>query len=131
MKLLLDTHAFLWYISADPQLPLTFRNAIQNPDNVVYLSVASVWEVVIKHGLGKLSLPEAPATYLPRRRETHRITSLLVDEVALVHLSKLPLLHRDPFDRILVAQALQHGLTLVTVDEAVRAYSVPCLPNPG
>jgi PIN domain nuclease of toxin-antitoxin system len=128
MRLLLDTHIFLWYISADPQLPVPLRDAIRDPANEVYLSAASVWEAVIKHALGKLPLPEAPAAYLPRQREAHRIASLPVEEGAFVHLASLPPLHRDPFDRILVAQALQHGLRLVTVDDAVRAYPVPLLP---
>ncbi len=128
MRLLLDTHAFLWYISADPRLPAAAREAIGDPANDVYLSAASVWEAVIKHSMGKLRLPEPPAEYLPRQREDHRIASLPVDEAALPHLSALPALHRDPFDRILVAQALERGLTLVTVDEAVRTYPVPLLP---
>jgi PIN domain nuclease of toxin-antitoxin system len=128
MRLLLDTHVFLWYISADPRLPVAFRDAIRDPANQVYLSVASVWEAVVKHGLGKLPVPEPPAEYLPRQREAHKIATLPVEEAAMAHLAGLPLLHRDPFDRILVAQALQHGLTVVTVDDAVRAYSVPVLP---
>jgi PIN domain nuclease of toxin-antitoxin system len=129
MKLLLDTHVFLWYIGADPQLPVAFRDAIRDPANEVYLSVASVWEAVIKYALGKLPLPEAPAEYLPRQREAHRIATLPVEEAALAHLAGLPPLHRDPFDCVLIAQALQHGLTMVTVDDAVRAYSVPLLPT--
>jgi PIN domain nuclease of toxin-antitoxin system len=129
MRLLLDTHIFLWYISADPQLPVALRDAIRDPANEVYLSVASVWEAVIEYALGKLPLPEAPAEYLPRQREAHRIAALPLEEAALAHLASLPPLHRDPFDRILIAQALQHGLTLVTVDDAVRAYPVPLLPT--
>src|ERR1700723_3442476 len=117
MRILLDTHIFLWYISADPQLPVAFRDAIREPANEVFLSVASVWEAVIKYTLGKLPLPEAPATYLPQQREAHQIATLPVEEGALVHLANLPPLHRDPFDRLLIAQALQHGLTLVTVDD--------------
>jgi PIN domain nuclease of toxin-antitoxin system len=128
MRLLLDTHVFLWYISADPQLPVAFRDGIRASANEVYLSVASVWEAVIKYTLGKLPLPEAPAEYLPRQREAHRIATLPVEEAALVHLAGLPPLHRDPFDRILIAQALQHGLKMVTVDDVVRAYAVPLLP---
>jgi len=129
MRLLLDTHIFLWYISADPQLPTVYVDAIRDPANEVYLSVASVWEAVIKYALGKLPLPEAPAEYLPRQREAHRIATLPIEERALAHLAGLPPLHRDPFDRILVAQALQHGLTVVTVDDAVRAYAVPLLAS--
>jgi len=128
MRLLLDTHVFLWYISAEPQLPVAFRDAISDPANEVFLSVASVWEAVIRYALGKLPLPEAAGEYLPRQREAHRIATLPIEEAALVHLAGLPPLHRDPFDRILIAQALQHGLTLVTVDDAVRAYPVPLLP---
>ena len=129
MRLLLDTHVFLWYISADPLLPVAFRNAIREQTNEVYLSVASVWEAVIKYALGKLPLPEALAEYLPRQRQAHRIATLPIDEEALVRLANLPTLHRDPFDRLLIAQALQHGLMLVTVDNAVRAYPVLLLPT--
>jgi PIN domain nuclease of toxin-antitoxin system len=86
-----------------------------------------VWEAVIKYHLGKLPLPASPEQYLPRRRELHQIVSLPIEEEALAHLAKLPDLHRDPFDRILVAQALQHDLTLVTADDAVKAYPVKLL----
>ena len=128
VKILLDTHIFLWYISADLRLPAEVRDAIRDPENEAFLSVASVWEAVIKHALRRLDLPEAPAKYLPRQREAHRIATLLVDEDSLSFLADLPQLHRDPFDRILVAQAQQHGLRLATVDEAVRAYPIPLLP---
>ena len=128
MRLLLDTHVFLWYITADPKLPAAFRAAIQDPANEVFLSVASIWEAVIKHNLGKLPLPAPPADYLPRQRAAHGIASLPVDEGAMTPLAGLPPLHRDPFDRLLVAQAIQHGLTIVTVDPDVIAYSVPVLP---
>lgn len=127
MRLLLDTHVFLWYISADERLPVGYRDAIRGPTNEVFLSVASVWEAVIKHALGKLPLPEAPATYIPRQREAHQIATLPIEEPALAHLAALPPLHHDPFDRMLIAQALHHGLMLVTVDDALRAYTVPLL----
>jgi len=127
MSLLLDTHVFLWYIIADPRLPVAFQAAIRDPSNEVYLSVASVWEAVVKHQLGKLPLPAPPADYLPRQREAHGIAALPVDEGAMPHLAGLPPLHRDPFDRLLVAQALQYGLTLATVDREVSEYPVPLL----
>ena len=127
MRLLLDTHVFLWYITANPKLPLRFQAAIQDSDNVVYLSVVSVWEAVIKYHLDKLPLSAPPATYLPRQREAHAIKSLPIDESVMPHLAGLPALHRDPFDRILIAQALRHGLTLATVDADVIAYLVPVL----
>ena len=128
MRLLLDTHIFLWYISADPKLATDIRDAIRDPANDAYLSAASVWEAVIKHGLGKLPLPAPPATYLPQQRQAHHIDTMPVEEEAMRYLARLPLLHRDPFDRILVAQAVQHDFNLVTIDEAVRAYPVPLLP---
>jgi len=127
MKLLLDTHVFLWYISADAKLPEPFRVAIQDPANEVFLSAASVWESVIKHGLGKLTLPDAPAEYVPQQRVAHGISALPVDEGAMSHLAALAPLHRDPFDRLIVAQTLQHGLTLVAVDPEVAAYPVSLL----
>ncbi len=129
MRLLLDTQVFLWYISADSRLPVTYRDAIRDPANDVYLSVASVWEAVIKYALGKLALPEPPAQYLPRERAAHQIATLVIEEPALVHLAQLPPRHRDPFDRIIIAQTLQHGMTLVTVDDVVRGYPVPLLPK--
>ncbi len=127
MRLLLDTHIFLWYITADSRLPAPFLGAIRDPTNEVYLSVASIWEAVIKHGLGKLHLPAPPAEYLPQQRDTHGIATLTIDEGAMPHLAGLPALHRDPFDRLLIAQALQQGLTIVTVDTELLAYGVPRL----
>jgi PIN domain nuclease of toxin-antitoxin system len=127
MTLLLDTQIFLWYISADKRLPTAFRAAIQDPANKVFLSVASIWEAVIKHGMGKLPLPAPPEEDLPRQRELHGMASLGIEEDAMTHLAKLPPLHRDPFDRILVAQALQHDVSLLTVDDAVKAYPVKLL----
>jgi PIN domain nuclease of toxin-antitoxin system len=94
-----------------------------------YLSAASVWEAVIKHALDKLPLPGPPADYLPHQRAAHRIAALPVDEGAMPHLAGLPPLHRHPFDRLLVAQALQYGLTLTTVDPDVLSYPVPLLPT--
>lgn len=127
MKVLLDTHIFLWYISGDPKLPAGMRNGIRDLDNEVYLSVVSVWEAVIKHRLGKLPLPEPAESYLPERRELHLIASLPLDEPSVARLGTLSPLHRDPFDRMLVCQALQHGLVIATVDEAVREYPVATL----
>jgi len=121
--LLLDTHVFLWYITADPKLPHPFREAIQDTAEEVFLSAASVWEAVIK-----LPLPGAPAEYLPRQRAAHGISPLPVDEGAMSHLAALAPLHRDPFDRLLVAQAIQHGLTIATVDPDIAAYPVTLLP---
>ena len=127
MKFLLDTHIFLWFISRDARLSGSLRQIIRDPENDVYLSVVSIWEVIIKYGLGKLFLPEPPEIYLPRQRRLHLIESLPVDEASVAQLSKLPLLHRDPFDWMLICQALQHNLTIATVDNAIRAYPVPVI----
>ncbi len=127
MKLLLDTHIFLWYITDDNHLPAKVRDSIQDWNNEVYLSVVSIWEITIKYQLGKLSLPQTPDTYLPEQRQRHQIVSLPLDEDSVRKLIGLPPYHRDPFDRMLICQALAHGLILVTVDEAIHAYSVPML----
>lgn len=127
MRILLDTHIFLWFISGDTQLSIDDRDTIRDPDNEVYLSSVSVWEAIVKYQLGKLPLPEFPEIYLPKQRDLHQIASLALDENSVLQLAKLPLLHRDPFDRMLICQALQNGLTVATVDSAVRAYSVNVL----
>ena len=127
MELLLDTHVFLWFINDDSRLPLAWRKIIQEPANDVYLSVVSLWESIIKYQLGKLPLPASPEIYLPKQRERHKIASLPLNEASVSYLAQLPNLHRDPFDRILVCQALQRDLTLVTVDAKVVAYPVKVL----
>jgi len=124
MRLLLDTHVFLWFISGDARLPAGMRDSIRNTDNEVYLSVVSLWEAVVKHQLGKLPLPQTPETYLPFQRDRHQISSLPLDEPSVVRLAGLPPLHRDPFDRMLICQAIQHALTIATVDKAITQYPV-------
>jgi PIN domain nuclease of toxin-antitoxin system len=127
MRILLDTHIFLWFISGDARLSTNVRDAIRAPDNEVYLSAVSIWEAIVKYQSGKLPLPESPEMYLSRQRELHQIASLALDENSVVQLAKLPPLHRDPFDRILICQALNNGLTIATVDLAIRTYSVSVL----
>lgn len=129
-RLLLDTHVFHWYITADPKLPESFRLSTQDASNVVFLSSISIWEAAIKHGLGKLTLPALPAAYLPQQRIAHGIAPLPVDEGAMTHLAELPSIHRDPFDRLLIAQAMQHELTLMTVDRVFNSYPVQLLDVP-
>ncbi|MBW4665093.1 MAG: type II toxin-antitoxin system VapC family toxin [Chroococcus sp. CMT-3BRIN-NPC107] len=124
MRILLDTHIFLWFISGDTQLSKDVGDAIRDPGNEVYLSAISVWEAIVKYQLGKLPLPAHPATYLLKQRDLHQIASLALDEGSAIQLATLPLLHRDLFDRILICQALQNGLTIATVDKAIRDYSV-------
>jgi len=127
MKLLLDTHIFLWYITADSRLPTLFRDAIREPKTEVFLSVASLWETIIKYNLGKLPLPQSPEIYIPTERRRHQIKSLSLHENAVKELANLPALHRDPFDRILICQALANNLTLATVDPQIQNYNVSYL----
>ncbi len=124
MKILLDTHILLWFISGDNRLSTNIRDIIRDPDNEVYLSVVSIWECIVKYKLGKLPLPESPEIYLPKQRDRHQITNLNLDEGSVTQLTNLPLLHNDPFDRMLICQALHHSLTIATVDAQIRAYSV-------
>ena len=127
MRLLLDTHIFLWFVEGSSKLADAHREAIQNPANDAYLSVVSAWEATIKFQLGKLPLPEPPLSYFPSRRASHRIVSLELTEAAEQRLTGLPPIHRDPFDRMLVCQALEHGLTLVTDDPKIGFYAAPVL----
>lgn len=124
MHLLLDTAAFIWLAEEDPALSRPARGLISNPENRVLLSSASAWEIAIKHGLGRLELALPPADYVPMQRRLHRIATLSVSERAVLQVQKLPPLHRDPFDRLLVAQAIVDGLTIVTPDREIRAYPV-------
>ncbi len=129
MKLLLDTHVFLWFITGDKRLSQAYRQAICDPSNDVFLSVVSIWEASVKHGLGKLPLPADPSSYLPEQRERHRISSLPLDEASMLQISGLANAHRDPFDRMLICQALRHNLLLVTQDKMFVEYSVELLPE--
>ena len=127
MRLLLDTVAFLWLAEDDARLSAVAREAIVDPANDVFLSAASAWEIAIKHGLGRLRLQMPPDEYVPEQRLLHRIETLGIDEDATLQVGKLPDLHRDPFDRLLIAQAIVRGLTIVTPDRLIRGYTVPIL----
>lgn len=127
MKVLLDTHIFLWFISNDKRLPALAGESIREPANEIYLSVVSLWEIIVKYRLGKLPLPHPPESYIPAQRMRHRIENLSLEETSVMQLAHLPPLHGDPFDRMMICQALQHGMTLATVDPEIVKYSVPIL----
>jgi PIN domain nuclease of toxin-antitoxin system len=127
MKILLDTCEFLWLVSGDAKLSAAVSAAIRDPNNQVFLSAVSFWEISVKHTLGKLPLPQLPAQFIPAQREKHLIAPLALDEATVVQLGGLPALHRDPFDRMLVCQALAHGLTLASSDPFIRQYPVTLL----
>jgi PIN domain nuclease of toxin-antitoxin system len=127
MKVLLDTCTFLWVVADASELTRAARACFVDPENDVYLSVVSAWEISVKHALGRLPLPDAPGRFVPAERMRHRIESLPLDEPTALHLDRLPNLHRDPFDRILVCQALIHGMTVLTPDSALSSYPIRTL----
>jgi PIN domain nuclease of toxin-antitoxin system len=124
MNILLDTCSFLWLVADDPALSLTARRLFADPANEVYLSVASAWEIIVKHGLGKLPMPEPPHDFIKKQRIDHRIETLPLDEAAVLQLSRLPEYHKDPFDRILICQAIAGGMTILTPDRHISNYPV-------
>ena len=124
MRLLLDTCTFLWWIENSSRLPKSVRSAVSDPAHEVYLSAASIWEISVKHHLGRLPLPQPSEVFLPKQRESHGFLSLPIDEASVLQLHRLPPLHKDPFDRILVCQAIEHGMVLLTPDRLVAQYPV-------
>jgi PIN domain nuclease of toxin-antitoxin system len=122
VKLLLDTCAFLWIVGEPGRVPPRVQDAFRAPDNDVYLSAASAWEIAIKYAAGRLSLSAPPERFVPAEREAHGILPLPIDEDASLHVTRLPPLHRDPFDRMLVSQAIGHGLTIATPDPLISQY---------
>ena len=127
MKILLDTCTFLWAVTGDEQLSPAARDLITDGGNEVLLSAVSTWEIAVKNALGRLPLPESPERYIPKLRRDHCIEPLPLDEESTLYLGRLPDLHRDPFDRMLVCQAVVHGITLLTPDEDVIQYPVRTL----
>jgi PIN domain nuclease of toxin-antitoxin system len=124
MDVLLDTCSFLWIITDAEELSQHAREIFSDSDNTIYLSAVSEWEIAVKYKLKKLTLPKSPATFLPQQRMAHGINPLDLDEEAALTLLKLPELHKDPFDRMLICQAISHGLTILTPDENIRQYPV-------
>ena len=127
MNLLLDTATFLWYVSADRRLPAPTRNLIRATEHDVWLSVVSIWEIVVKAQIERLHLPGPAWAYASTQRERHAIATLSLDEGAVSNLAKLPTFHRDPFDRMLICQALHQDLTIVTSDAVMERYPVKTL----
>jgi PIN domain nuclease of toxin-antitoxin system len=122
MKLLLDTCTFLWALTGVPALPARVQSLVRDADNDVFLSAASAWEIALKHAAGKLTLPDHPDRYIPTMRAERGIATLAIDEESALHASRLPWLHRDPFDRLLVSQAIVHGMIILTPDPVIARY---------
>ena len=121
MKALLDTHAFLWWIADDPRLSSRVRKIIGDGENGLYLSAASGWEMAIKVGLGRLALPE-PERFIPEQMANNAIFPLPIRMSHALRVHSLPGHHRDPFDRMLVAQAQLEGLPILTADPRIAQY---------
>jgi PIN domain nuclease of toxin-antitoxin system len=129
VDLLLDTQIWLW-IQADPgRIGRELRAALDNPANSVHVSAASFWEISIKWSIGRLSLPDAPATYIPARLAGEPILTMNIQLEHVLRVSELPLVHSDPFDRLLVAQAMVSGFTIATSDRKLQQYEVRTLHN--
>lgn len=122
MRLLLDTHVFIWLNSEPQRLSAGFRQLCQSGEHEFFLSMASPWEMQIKQQLGKLSLQVPLDELIGKNVEQNAIRLLGIDFKHICHLASLPLHHNDPFDRIILAQALTEDLTIVTADRAFSAY---------
>ena len=127
MTFLLDTHVFLWLISEPEKIPKSTLNLLQHSTHNLFLSTASVWEMSIKYELKKLLLPEKPEKFILTHVRANQIEFLPIsfESAAVVH--QLPSHHRDPFDRLLISQALHHKLVMVTTDVFIRRYEVDVL----
>jgi len=124
MNALLDTHAFLWWIADDPRLSETARGFIADGTNDVYLSVVSAWEIVVKAAVGRIELPETASQFIPRHVTQNGFEILPIRFTHALAVADLPPVHRDPFDRLLIAQAISEGLAILTGDSEIEKYHV-------
>lgn len=127
MRLLLDTCTFLWVVDEHANLSDAARKAIVDPANEVFLSAVSSWEIAVKEARGHLALSEPAPRYVPKYRAAHRILELPLDEASVLQVARLPTPHKDPFDRMLVCQAIAHALAIVTPDPLIAQYPVRIL----
>ncbi len=124
MHLLLDTHTFLWFVFGSPQLSPRAASLIQDPANQTFLSIASPWEVGIKVSSGKLTVSQPVDQFFAEEMQINAVQMLPISLPHIARVSTLPLHHRDPFDRMLVAQSLTENIPLVSADAALDAYGV-------
>lgn len=122
MRALLDTHAFLWGIAGDVRMSRHARNIFTGPSDL-FISIASIWEILIKVQVGKLNFPQPAGTYIISKLAENRIEVLPISLDHLMESERLPMHHRDPFDRILIAQSLTEYLPLVSADPIFEKYS--------
>ena len=124
MRALLDTHTFLWWITDDQRVSSRVRRILRNGSNEVFLSSVSGWEIIIKAQLGRLKLADDPARFIQEQIRLNSFQSLPVEMKHALHLFSLPTHHKDPFDRMLIAQAQLEGLPILTADTQIGLYSV-------
>jgi len=124
VRALLDTHVFLWWNEANPQLSKKVSRILADPANSLFLSVASAWEIAIKTQCGKLRIPEDAAIYVPTRAAHYGMEILPIHLAHALALASLPLQHRDPFDRMLIVQSRIEKLPILTADPAIHGYPV-------
>lgn len=124
MKLLLDTHSFLWFIGGSDRLSLTARSLIEDTDNQPFLSMASLWEMAIKVSIGRLELSLPFDELIPEQMNLNGINILDITTAHVAQVVNLPFHHRDPFDRLLIAQAKIEGMPIVGADETFDAYTI-------
>ena len=127
MRLLLDTCSFIWITTDASELSKRARELFVDPNNDIFLSSVSVWEIAVKNQLRRLPLPASPEVFVPSQRDQHGIESLPLDEESCLQLLRLPKIHHDPFDRMLVCQAVVHGLSILTPDPLVTQYPIRCV----
>ena len=127
MKLLLDTHTFLWFIMGNSNLSANARVYVEEQSNEKFLSVASLWEIAIKVSIGKLSLSAPFDTLIPQQLIINGFELLRLEVGHAAALINLPFHHRDPFDRLLIAQAMVEQMQIVSIDSALDAYQIPRL----
>ena len=127
MKILIDTSCWLWSLTDPEHLNKDTRDLLSDPAQALFLSAASSWEIAIKAALGQLNLPEPPEKYIPSRMAAFNILGLPIEHTHALRVFGLPSHHRDPFDRILIAQAQAEGLTILTTDRVFAAYDVPII----
>lgn len=128
MRILLDTQCWLWMLTEPDRLAESARGLLSSPDNELFVSAASSWEIAIKYSIGRLSLPSEPAMLVPQWLAESRVSSLAIEHDHALQVSKLPHHHRDPFDRMLIAQAHVERLPILTADRQFAAYDVELLP---
>lgn len=124
MKFLLDTEAWLWSLTEPERLNTKARALLSDRANMLYLSAASSWEIAIKYAIDKLPLPEPPMTYVPSRMAAQGIHALPIEHVHALRVSELPMHHRDPFDRLIIAQSQIESIPVITADRMFREYDL-------